>query len=61
MWSSTPSWRLTVAWRPPSTFVERLASACLEDARVRRIRVRAEKPEALAAAAGAGFELVLER
>lgn len=42
------------------TFVERLAHACLEDARVRRVRVRAEKPEALAEAAGAGFELVLE-
>jgi len=43
------------------TFAERLARACLEDGRVRRVRVRAEKPDALAAAAGAGFELVLER
>lgn len=42
-------------------FAERLAQACLEDGRVRRVRVRAEKPEALEAAAGAGFELVLER
>ncbi|MBW3558166.1 MAG: dihydroneopterin aldolase [Proteobacteria bacterium] len=43
------------------TFADRLARACLDDARVRRVRVRAEKPEALAQAAGAGFELVLER
>ena len=42
-------------------FAERLAQACLEDGRVRRVRVRAEKPEALAEAEGAGFELVLER
>lgn len=42
-------------------FAERLARACLEDGRVKRVRVRAEKPEALAEAAGAGFELVLER
>ncbi len=42
-------------------FAERLARACLEDGRVRRVRVRAEKPEALEAAAAAGFELVLER
>jgi dihydroneopterin aldolase len=43
------------------TFAEQLAQACLEDHRVRRVRIRAEKPEAFAAAAGAGFELVLER
>lgn len=42
-------------------FVHGLARACLQDSRVRRVRVRAEKPEALAEAAGAGFELVLER
>lgn len=43
------------------TFADRLARLCLDDARVRRVRVRAEKPEALGEAAGAGFELVLER
>ena len=43
------------------TFADRLARSCLEDARVRRVRVRAEKPDALVEAAGAGFELVLER
>jgi dihydroneopterin aldolase len=43
------------------TFVDRLARACLADPRVRRVRVRAEKPDALAEADGAGFELVLER
>lgn len=42
-------------------FAERLARACLGDERVRRARVRAEKPDAFAEAAGAGFELVLER
>ena len=42
------------------TFVERLARACLRDPRVRRVRVRAEKPEALPEAAAAGFELILE-
>lgn len=40
---------------------ERIARACLDDARVRRVRVRVEKPEALPRAAAAGFELVLER
>ena len=40
---------------------ERIARGCLEDRRVRRVRVRVEKPEALAQAAAAGFELVLER
>ena len=43
------------------TFADRLARACLQDPRVRRVRVRAEKPDALAQADGAGFELVLER
>jgi dihydroneopterin aldolase len=42
-------------------FAERLAGACLQDERVRRVRVRAEKPDAFEEAAGAGFELVLER
>ena len=44
------------------TFVERLALACLEDSRVVTVRVRVEKPEALAPhAEAAGVELVLER
>ena len=43
------------------TFADRLAKACLADPRVRRVGVRAEKPEALSQAAAAGFELVLER
>jgi dihydroneopterin aldolase len=44
------------------TFAERLGLACLEDPRVSRVRVRVEKPEALAPhAQAAGVELVLER
>jgi dihydroneopterin aldolase len=44
------------------TFAERLAFACLEDPRAIRVRVRVEKPEALAPhAEAAGVELVLER
>jgi dihydroneopterin aldolase len=43
------------------TFTHRLAATCMRDPRIRRVRVRVEKPEALPAAAGAGFELVLER
>jgi dihydroneopterin aldolase len=43
------------------TFAERLAAACLEDARVRRCTVRIEKPGALEAAAAAGCEVVLAR
>ena len=43
------------------TFAERLASACLEDTRVRRCTVRIEKPGALEAAAAAGCEVVLAR
>jgi dihydroneopterin aldolase len=44
------------------TFAERLAHACLEDPLAARVRVRAEKPEALAPAAeAAGVELVVER
>jgi dihydroneopterin aldolase len=42
------------------TFAERLARACLADPRVTRVRVRVEKPEALAPdAAAAGIELTL--
>jgi dihydroneopterin aldolase len=44
------------------TFAERLALACLEDPLAARVRVRVEKPEALAPAAdAAGVELVVER
>lgn len=44
------------------TFAERLAYACLEDPLAARVRVRVEKPEALAPAAeAAGVELVVER
>ncbi|HEY2659082.1 MAG TPA: dihydroneopterin aldolase [Caulobacteraceae bacterium] len=44
------------------TFAERLAQACLEDERVTQVRVRVEKPEALAPrAAAAGVEIVLDR
>ncbi len=43
------------------TFAERLATACLSDARVRRCTVRIEKPGALEGAAAAGCELVLAR
>ena len=44
------------------TFAERLARACLEDARVTRARVRVEKPLALAPdAVGAGVEITVVR
>jgi len=43
------------------TFAERLASACLDDGRVRRCTVRIEKPGALDGAAAAGCEVVLAR
>ena len=43
------------------TFADRLASACLDDVRVRRCTVRIEKPGALEAAAAAGCEVVLAR
>lgn len=44
------------------TFAHRLASRCLEDARVSRARVRIEKPLALAPhAVGAGVEITVER
>jgi dihydroneopterin aldolase len=44
------------------TFAERLAARCLIDPRVRRARVRVEKPLALAPnALAAGVEIVLER
>lgn len=44
------------------TFAERLARACMADARVTRARVRVQKPLALAPhAVGAGVEITLER
>lgn len=44
------------------TFALRLARACLEQPHARRVRVRVEKPQALAPdALGAGVELVLEK
>lgn len=42
-------------------FAERLAVACFDDARVRRVTVRVEKPTALEAAKAAGCEVVLAR
>ena len=43
-------------------FAEQLGQACLEDARVSRVRVRVEKPTALAPdAEAAGAEIVLVR
>ena len=43
------------------TFAERLAVACLKDARVRRVTVRIEKPGALAGAEAPGCELTWVR
>lgn len=43
------------------TFAQRLATACLNDSRVRRCSVRIEKPGALHGAAAAGCEVVLSR
>jgi dihydroneopterin aldolase len=44
------------------TFAERLAAACMADARVTRARIRVEKPLALAPdAVAAGVELIVER
>lgn len=39
------------------TMAERLAALCLEDSRVRRVRVCVEKPAAIPEAAGAGVEI----
>ena len=43
------------------TFAERLALACLKDARVRRCTVRIEKPGALDGAVAPGCEVTLAR
>jgi len=42
-------------------YVERLGRALLEDPRVRSVRVRAEKPEAIAGAQAAGCEVTFVR
>ena len=42
-------------------FVDRLAALCLEDARVRRVRIRAVKPRAIPGAAGAGVAVSRRR
>ena len=39
------------------TLAERIAAACFEDARVRTVRVRVEKLEALTAAESVGIEI----
>jgi dihydroneopterin aldolase len=43
------------------TLAEEIAAICLEDARVLSVRVRAEKPEAIADAEAAGVEIERER
>jgi dihydroneopterin aldolase len=43
------------------TLAERLAGLCLEDQRVLRARVRVEKPDAIAEAAGVGVEIERRR
>jgi dihydroneopterin aldolase len=43
------------------TLAEKLASLCLADERVLRTRVRVEKPEAIAEAAGVGVEIERRR
>jgi len=43
------------------TFAERLALACLADPRVQAVRVRVEKPEALAGTEAAGCEVRYSR
>ena len=42
-------------------YVERLANDFMDDPRVRSVRVRAEKPEAIAGAAAVGCEVLLTR
>jgi dihydroneopterin aldolase len=43
------------------TYAERLAAACLALPRVRSVRVRAEKPQAIPDAAAAGVEVTVTR
>jgi dihydroneopterin aldolase len=40
------------------TFAEDLAAACLEDSRVKSVRVRVAKPDAIAEARASGVEIV---
>ena len=47
--------------RLAETLAERIASACFEDARVRTVRVRVEKLEALTAAESVGIEIERSR
>jgi dihydroneopterin aldolase len=42
-------------------YADRLARACLDDPRVRGVRVRVEKPEAIPGAEAAGCEVALSR
>jgi dihydroneopterin aldolase len=43
------------------TYAERVGRACLDDPRVRSVKVRVEKPEALRSAQGAGCEATFVR
>ena len=43
------------------SFAEALAAACLEDARVLKVEVRVQKPEAISGAAAAGVAIVASR
>lgn len=43
------------------TLAERIASACLADRRVRRVRVRVEKPDVLPSCAAVGIEIERHR
>src|ERR1700748_1473819 len=47
--------------RLAETLAERIAAACFEDARVRTVRVRVEKLEALTAAESVGIEIERSR
>ncbi|MDA1070333.1 MAG: dihydroneopterin aldolase [Proteobacteria bacterium] len=43
------------------SFANRLAALCLNDASVRTVTVRVEKPEAIPGAEGAGIEITRRR
>lgn len=43
------------------TFAESLAAACLEDARVLKVEIRVEKPEAIPGSAAAGVTVIASR
>ena len=64
MWQSlsgdfvpNPVAALGLGWRPAETLAESIATACFEDARVRTVRVRVEKLEALTHAESVGIEI----